>query len=82
MAHVVCASNFSALLYARFNDMKTLQSLITEAVTKWDMWLEIADDPQALIDREKTRNEALMLANFFEGRFNALCDAKNLTERI
>ena len=55
--------------------MKTLQSLISEAEQKSDMWKQIADDPQALTDREKTREEALMLANYFEGRADGLCDA-------
>jgi hypothetical protein len=58
--------------------MKTIKSLIEEADRKWDMWLEIADDPQALTDRNKTREEAICLANFFEGRFDGLCDARDL----
>ena len=58
--------------------MKTIKSLRDEADLKWDLWRDIADDNQALLDRGKTREEALMLANYFEGRWDALCDALNL----
>ena len=54
---------------------KTMQSLISEAEIKEKMWLEIADDNQALSDRLKSREQALQLANFFEGRRDGLCDA-------
>lgn len=55
---------------------KTLSSLIDEARMKWDLWDEISKDEVALTDRGKTREEALMLVNYFEGRFDALCDAR------
>ncbi len=55
--------------------MKKIQSLIAEAEQKSEMWKLIADDPQALTDREETREEALMLSNYFEGRADGLCDA-------
>ena len=58
---------------------RTIQGLINEAELKMEMWREIALDPQALKDRDKTREEAVVLANFFEGRFDGLCDARNLS---
>ena len=57
---------------------KTVMSLIQEAEAKWDMWRDIACDSQALSDRNKTREQAIILASFFEGRFDGLCDALNL----
>lgn len=60
--------------------MRTLESLIHEAQTKMDLWLDIANDPQALKDRVKTRNEALMLSNYFEGRLDALYDVRPLVK--
>ena len=57
---------------------KTIQSLINEAELKMELWRKIAIDPQALKDRDKTKEEAVVLANFFEGRFDGLCDARNL----
>jgi len=61
---------------------KTIKSLLHEAELKWDMWREISDDPQALEDRMITREDAIILANYFEGRFDALCDARGLIESI
>ena len=58
--------------------MKTIESLIHEAEIKWDFWRGVSDDPQALEDRGKTREEAIILANFFEGRFDGLCDARGV----
>ena len=60
---------------------KTIQSLMDEAEAKWGMWRDIAEDPQALDDRGKTREDAINLANYFEGRFDALCDARDLLKR-
>ena len=54
---------------------KTIKSLISEADQKLDMWKEISEDPAALVDRHKTKADALMLVNYFEGRYGALCDA-------
>lgn len=52
--------------------------MIYAAETKMDMWRDIADDPDALSDRNKTKEEAVILANYFEGQFDALCDAQHL----
>ena len=57
----------------------TFTSLAMDANTKMEMWLEISSDPSALEDRGKTREEALMLANFFEGKFDAFYEARRLT---
>ncbi len=54
--------------------MKTLQSMIHEADLKREMWEDISRDPLALLDRGKTKKEAQMLANYFEGSYDALCD--------
>lgn len=56
--------------------MKTIQSMIWEAEIKQADWEQIADDPQALIDRGKTREEALCLANYFQGRRDALIEVR------
>lgn len=52
--------------------MKTLNEMMLEAQMKQAQWLEIADDPQALLDRNKSRCQALMLANYFEGKYDGL----------
>jgi len=54
---------------------KTIQSMIHDAETRMDMWTGIAHDKEALTDRDKTKEQALILANYFEGRRDGLCDA-------
>ena len=61
---------------------KTIRSLIHEAELKMGMWWEIASDPQALKDRDKTKEEAAGLANYYEGRFAALIEARNLSQEL
>lgn len=56
---------------------KTLDSMIFEAEEKMELWNEIAIDEQALVDRNKTREEAIVLANYFEGKFDSLCDVRS-----
>ena len=58
---------------------KSIKSLIHEAETKWSMWIEISESEEFLTDRGKTKQEALMLANFFEGKFDGLCLARDLS---
>ena len=41
------------------------------AEARQKMWEEIASDPQAIKDRNITRESALRLANYFEGRADA-----------
>jgi hypothetical protein len=60
--------------------MKTLMSLIHEADIKYELWLDISIDQQALKDRDKTKNDALMLVNYFEGRRDALRDVHRTLE--
>lgn len=60
--------------------MKTISSCKDEAFMKWQDWLEIANDPVALSDRKKTKDEALQLASYFEGRFDAFTDAMVLAK--
>ena len=54
--------------------MKTLRSMISEAESKRQLWLAISNDPDALKDRGKTKEEAVILANYFEGKYDGLCD--------
>lgn len=57
---------------------RSIRSLINEAETKRAMWVNIANDPEALADRGRTKEEALKLADYFEGRFDGLCNARDL----
>lgn len=57
---------------------KTINSLLNEAHTKWNFWLHITDDE--LKDRNKTRLEAQMLAQYFEGRVDGLSAANRVIE--
>lgn len=56
--------------------VKTIHSLINEARTKQEFWEDTANDKVALEDRGKTKEEAIFLANYFEGKFDGLCEAK------
>ncbi len=58
---------------------KTLAELIGEASGNWSLWQQRADDPVALIKLDKTQEEAMRLSDYFEGRFDGLCDARGLT---
>ena len=60
--------------------MSELDSMLLDTRLKYDMWIEIADDPQELKDKNKTKVEALMLANFFEGKYDGLSTAKHIME--
>jgi len=55
--------------------VKTIESMITEAEGRMDLWQEIADDPKALKDRNKTREQALNLFEYFDGMRAGLCEA-------
>lgn len=58
--------------------MKTITSLIAEAETKKLMWDEIANDPVALVDRNKSREEALSRMNYFEGMVDGYVEARRI----
>lgn len=58
--------------------MKTLASMIHDAEVKKDLWEDIANDPEALEDRGKTRDEALAVMNYFEGRRDALREYQSI----
>ena len=58
--------------------MKTLTTLINDAEIKRQLWLDIANDPQALKDRGKTKEDAGVLASYFEGKYDGLCEALRL----
>lgn len=59
--------------------MKTLKTLRDEASIKMVMWNDIAFDEKALKDRNKSKSEALILANYFEGKFDAFNQAIRMT---
>ena len=54
---------------------KTIKSMIDEAEAKKHLWNDISLDKQALKDRDKTKEEAVVLANYFEGRADAFYEA-------
>lgn len=54
--------------------MNVIKSMIYEAETKKDQWLKKADDKEALAAAGKTRDEALALSNYFEGKYDAYLD--------
>ncbi len=60
--------------------MKTLHSMINDAEIKRQFWLDVAGDPQALKDRNKTEYDCYILANYFEGKYDGLCDALRLID--
>ena len=55
---------------------KTIKSSLHDAKTKWDMWLLISQDEDALRDRNKSSNDAINLASYFEGKFDAFIEAQ------
>ena len=58
---------------------KTLASLAAEYSDKQFLWLSIANDPFALEDRNKTKEEAFLLASYFEGKFDGVVEAGYIT---
>ena len=58
--------------------MKTIRSLIEECETRTNYWRDVAHDKQSLVDLDKTREQALCLQNYFEGKYDGLVDAKRL----
>jgi len=52
--------------------MKTVSNEVEACRVSWQRWLDIANDPKALEDRGKTREQAMYLANYFEGRHDGL----------
>lgn len=55
---------------------KTIESMILNAEAKMELWHEISNNQQALEDKGKTKEEAVVLANYFEGQFDALCEVR------
>lgn len=58
--------------------MKTLESLKFEAGEKMALWDRIVNDPAARLDRGITKEEAIRKFEYFDGQFDALCDAINI----
>ena len=57
---------------------KTLTSVAEEYRAKQSLWVEIANDPVALTDRGKTKNEAFIIASYYEGKFDGIIEAANI----
>ena len=53
----------------------SIEKLIEDANAKQQFWFEASNNPTALEITSKTRKEALILANYFEGKYDGLCDA-------
>ncbi len=54
--------------------------MINDAEIKRQFWLDVAGDPQALKDRNKTEYDCYILAKYFEGKYDGLCDALRLID--
>lgn len=54
--------------------MNTIKSLIYAAETKKKSWEKTINDPVALEKTGKTRDEAIALINYFEGKYDAYLD--------
>jgi hypothetical protein len=54
--------------------MNVIKSMIYEAETKKNQWAKKAQDPEALAAAKKTQAEALHLASYFEGKYDALLE--------
>ena len=54
--------------------MNVIKAMIYEAETKKNQWAKKADDVDALVVAKKTREEALALASYFEGKYDALLE--------
>jgi hypothetical protein len=52
--------------------MNIIKAMIYEAETKKNQWIKKADDPEALTLLNKTREDAINLAAYFEGKYDAL----------
>ena len=61
--------------------MKTVLSLKHEANNNMDLWQSIMDDEEALEDRRKTREQAIRLFEYYQGRFDAFCEALTVLNR-
>lgn len=67
--------------------MNVIKAMIYEAETKKNQWAKKAGDPEALVAAKKTREEALALASYFEGKYDALlevikvCDCNDNTPK-
>ncbi len=59
---------------------KTIQSMIHDAQTRLDMWASRINDKEALTDLNRTREEVVALANYFEGKRDGLVDAMRLNK--
>ena len=54
--------------------MKDMRSMVFDAQTKCDMWKEISEDSVVLKDRGKTKEQALYLTGYYEGKLDALIE--------
>lgn len=54
--------------------MNVIKAMIYEAETKKNQWAKKVDDAEALAASKKTREEALALVSYFEGKYDALLE--------
>jgi hypothetical protein len=59
-----------------------IQELIDEAEKKYLRWYDIANDPDDLADSGKTGEEAMCLANYYEGRYDAFVEVLGLLSKV
>ena len=57
----------------------SIEKLIEEAAAKQNFWFKASSNSVALEVTSKTRKEALILANYFEGKYDGLCDALRIS---
>ena len=60
--------------------MKNLEQLIAEAEKFLIHWKRTSNDANALRLMNKTRQEAMLFAEYFEGRYDGLVDAINIKQ--
>ena len=51
---------------------KTIESRIEEAYNNLEKWLKLINNSEALNNLNKTREEAIALANYYEGLYDGL----------
>ena len=54
----------------------SINSEIQAAEAQKEMWEQIAVNKQALLDKNKTNTDAIILANYYEGKRDGLIDAR------
>ena len=61
--------------------MKTIDSMVHDSAIRQQYWLDAANSNNDLADLCKTRDEALNLASYYEGKYDAFIQARNLINK-